>query len=50
MADVHDKKTWSYNLSCYRDKNTKPEMLVRKFIFTRYLYLNETKFLCLTNF
>jgi DNA mismatch endonuclease (patch repair protein) len=32
MADVHDKKTRSYNMSMIRSKNTKPEMLVRKFL------------------
>src|SRR5882672_4043589 len=30
MADVHDKKTRSYNMSRIRSKNTKPEILVRK--------------------
>jgi hypothetical protein len=29
MADVHDKKTRSYNMSRIRSKDTKPEMLVR---------------------
>ena len=32
MADVHDKKTRSYNMSRIRSANTKPEMLVRKFL------------------
>jgi DNA mismatch endonuclease, patch repair protein len=32
MADVHDIKTRSYNMSMIRSKNTKPEMLVRKFL------------------
>ena len=32
MADVHDKKTRSYNMSRIRSKNTKPEILVRKFL------------------
>jgi DNA mismatch endonuclease, patch repair protein len=32
MADVHDKKTRSYNMSQIRSGNTKPEMLVRKFL------------------
>ncbi len=32
MADVHDKKTRSYNMSRIKGKNTKPEMLVRKFL------------------
>jgi len=33
MADVHDKATRSYNMSRIKDKNTKPEILVRKFLF-----------------
>jgi len=32
MADVHDEKTRSYNMSMIKGKNTKPEMLVRKFL------------------
>ena len=32
MADVHDKATRSYNMSQIRSRNTKPEMLVRKFL------------------
>lgn len=32
MADVHDKATRSYNMSRIKAKNTKPEMLVRKFL------------------
>jgi DNA mismatch endonuclease, patch repair protein len=32
MADVHDKATRSYNMSQIKGKNTKPEMLVRKFL------------------
>ena len=35
MADVHDKKTRSYNMSKIRSKNTKPEMLVRKYLFSK---------------
>ncbi len=34
MADVHDPATRSYNMSRIRGKNTKPEILVRKFLFT----------------
>jgi DNA mismatch endonuclease (patch repair protein) len=30
MADVHDIKTRSYNMSRIKGKNTKPEMLVRR--------------------
>jgi len=32
MVDVHDKVTRSYNMSRIRSKNTKPEMLVRRFL------------------
>src|SRR5687768_1195595 len=32
MADVHDKITRSYNMSRIRATNTKPELLVRKFL------------------
>ena len=32
MADVHDKKTRSYNMSRIKAKDTKPELLVRKFL------------------
>lgn len=40
MADVHDKATRSFNMSRIIGKNTKPEMLVRKYLFAhgfRYL-------------
>lgn len=32
MADVHDKATRSYNMSQVKSKNTKPELLVRKYL------------------
>ena len=32
MADVHNKATRSYNMSRIKGKDTKPEMLVRKFL------------------
>lgn len=32
MPDVHDKKTRSYNMSRIKGKDTKPEMLVRRFL------------------
>ncbi|WP_276502392.1 very short patch repair endonuclease [Terrimonas pollutisoli] len=32
MTDVHNKATRSYNMSQIRATNTKPEMLVRKFL------------------
>lgn len=35
MADVHDRKTRSYNMSRIRSKNTKPEELVRKYLFAQ---------------
>lgn len=35
MADVHDKKTRSFNMSRIRSSNTKPELLVRKFLFAK---------------
>ncbi|WP_158995183.1 DNA mismatch endonuclease Vsr [Mucilaginibacter sp. L196] len=37
MADVHNKETRSFNMSRIRSKNTKPEMLVRKFLFSKGL-------------
>lgn len=33
--DVHDQKTRSYNMSRIRGKNTKPEEMVRKYLFSR---------------
>lgn len=33
MADVHEPEVRSYNMSQIRGKDTKPEMLVRKFLF-----------------
>lgn len=35
MADVHDKATRSYNMSQIKGKDTKPEILVRKFLFSK---------------
>jgi len=35
MADVHDKQTRSYNMSRIKSKDTKPELLVRKFLFAQ---------------
>ncbi|OPZ97504.1 MAG: Very short patch repair protein [Bacteroidetes bacterium ADurb.Bin408] len=32
MADVHDTQTRSYNMSRIKGKDTKPELLVRKFL------------------
>jgi DNA mismatch endonuclease (patch repair protein) len=32
MADVHDKATRSYNMSRIKGKDTKPEMIVRRFL------------------
>lgn len=33
MADVHSKETRSYNMSQIKGKDTKPEILIRKFLF-----------------
>lgn len=33
MTDVHSSETRSYNMSRIRSKNSKPELLVRKFLF-----------------
>lgn len=33
MADVHSKEVRSFNMSRIRSKDTKPELLVRKFLF-----------------
>lgn len=33
MADVHDKATRSYNMSRIKGKDTRPEMIVRQFLF-----------------
>jgi len=44
MADVHDQKTRSYNMSQIRGKNTKPESLVRQFLFSNgYRYRKNDK-------
>ncbi|HWW37836.1 DNA mismatch endonuclease Vsr [Pedobacter sp.] len=32
MTDIHSKETRSYNMSRVRNKDTKPELLVRKFL------------------
>ena len=46
MTDVHTKETRSYNMSRIKGKDTKPEMVVRKFLFAygfRYR-LHDSKF------
>ncbi len=35
--DVHNKETRSYNMSCIKGKNTKPEEIVRKYLFSHGL-------------
>jgi DNA mismatch endonuclease (patch repair protein) len=35
MSDVHSQKVRSYNMSRIKGKDTKPEMLVRKFLFSK---------------
>ena len=37
MADVHSKEVRSYNMSKVKSKDTKPELLVRKFLFANGL-------------
>ena len=37
MADIHSKETRSYNMSRIYSKNTKPEVMVRKYLFSRGL-------------
>lgn len=37
MADVHSKERRSFNMSQVKGKDTKPELLVRKFLFTNGL-------------
>lgn len=37
MADVHDKMTRSFNMSQIHGKNTKPEEIVRKYLFAQGL-------------
>jgi hypothetical protein len=41
MADVHSKETRSYNMSRIRSKDTRPELLVRRFFdeIDRYNFL-----------
>lgn len=33
--DVHSKETRSYNMSCIKGKNTNPEEIVRKYLFSQ---------------
>lgn len=35
MADVHSKEIRSYNMSKIKGKDTKPEILVRKYLFSK---------------
>ncbi|WP_185218734.1 very short patch repair endonuclease [Sphingobacterium mizutaii] len=37
MADVHSKEVRSYNMSQVKGKDTKPELLVRRFLFSNGL-------------
>lgn len=37
MSDVHDTATRSYNMSRIKGKDTKPEIVVRKFLFSKGL-------------
>ena len=35
MTDVHDKKTRSFNMSQIRSKDTKPELMIRKYLHSK---------------
>lgn len=35
LMDVHDQKTRSYNMSRVKGKDTKPEEIVRKYLFSQ---------------
>jgi DNA mismatch endonuclease (patch repair protein) len=35
MTDVHNRETRSYNMSQIRSKGTKPEIMVRKYLFNK---------------
>ncbi len=35
MADVYDKATRSYNMSRIKGKDTKPELLVRRYLHAK---------------
>jgi DNA mismatch endonuclease (patch repair protein) len=35
MPDVHDKATRKKNMAAIKDKDTKPEMVVRKFLHSK---------------
>lgn len=37
MSDVHSKEIRSYNMSQIKSKDTKPELLVRKYLFANGL-------------
>ena len=41
MTDVHNKKTRSYNMSMIGSKDTKPEIIVRKFLLIRLINHNK---------
>lgn len=44
MADVHDEKTRSYNMSRIKGSNTKPESIVRSYLFSHgYRYRKNDK-------
>jgi DNA mismatch endonuclease (patch repair protein) len=46
MADVHTKEVRSYNMSQIRSKNTKPELVVRKYLFAKgFRYRLHSKYL-----
>lgn len=48
MVDVHSKEVRSFNMSQVKGKDTKPELLVRKFLFAKGLHyrLHDKKLPC----
>jgi DNA mismatch endonuclease (patch repair protein) len=46
MADVHSKEVRSKNMAAIKSKNTKPEMLVRRFLHASGFRYNMIKHFC----
>ena len=49
MADVHNKKTRSYNMSMIRSRDTKPEIMGSEFLFANGLGIKYMTKLCLSS-
>ena len=43
MTDVHSQETRSYNMSRIKAKDTKPELLVRKYLFCKGFVIPKTR-------